>query len=73
MGTEGNPLSNRPQSPHVKKQPEGPQSLEDVQREHIIQVLRQQKGNIKATAQILGISRTTLYKKIRDYDIDAPV
>jgi len=48
-------------------------TLEEVQREHIQRVLRAQRGNIKATAQILGISRTTLYKKIRDYAIDAPV
>lgn len=48
-------------------------TLEEVQREHIQRVLRAQRGNIKATAQILGISRTTLYKKIRDYGIDAPL
>jgi transcriptional regulator with GAF, ATPase, and Fis domain len=48
-------------------------SLEDVQRDHISRVLRKQQGNIKATAQVLGISRTTLYKKIRDLSIDAPV
>lgn len=48
-------------------------TLEDVEREHITNVLRGQRGNIKATAQILGISRTTLYKKIRDFNIDAPV
>jgi len=48
-------------------------TLEDVQRDHIGGVLRRQRGNIKATAQILGISRTTLYKKIRDFNISAPV
>jgi transcriptional regulator with GAF, ATPase, and Fis domain len=48
-------------------------TLEDVEREHIVSVLRAQKGNIKATANVLGISRTTLYKKIRDYRIDAPI
>ncbi|MCA9623600.1 MAG: sigma-54-dependent Fis family transcriptional regulator, partial [Myxococcales bacterium] len=48
-------------------------SLEDVQRDHIELVLRSQRGNIKATALILGISRTTLYKKIRDLGIDAPM
>ncbi|MEM6789244.1 MAG: sigma-54-dependent Fis family transcriptional regulator [Myxococcota bacterium] len=50
-----------------------PETLEDVQREHIRRVLREQRGNIKATATVLGISRTTLYKKIRDMDIDAPL
>jgi transcriptional regulator with PAS, ATPase and Fis domain len=48
-------------------------TLEDVQRDHIGTVLRAQRGNIKATAEVLGISRTTLYKKIRDYAIDAPI
>ena len=47
--------------------------LADMERDHIIGVLRSQKGNIKATAEILGISRTTLYKKIRSYRIDAPM
>jgi transcriptional regulator with PAS, ATPase and Fis domain len=48
-------------------------SLDDLQRDHISSVLRSQRGNIKATAKILGISRTTLYKKIRDFGIDAPI
>jgi transcriptional regulator with GAF, ATPase, and Fis domain len=48
-------------------------TLAEVQRDHIEKVLRAQRGNIKASAEILGISRTTLYKKIRDYEIDAPV
>ncbi len=48
-------------------------SLDDIQCDHIATVLRAQRGNIKATAEVLGISRTTLYKKIRDFDIDAPV
>jgi len=48
-------------------------SLDEVQIDHIARVLRAQRGNIKATAEVLGISRTTLYKKIRDFDIDAPV
>jgi sigma-54 dependent transcriptional regulator, acetoin dehydrogenase operon transcriptional activator AcoR len=48
-------------------------TLDEVEREHISQVLRAQRGNIKATARVLGISRTTLYKKIREYHIDAPI
>jgi DNA-binding NtrC family response regulator len=48
-------------------------TLEDIEREHIVSILRGQKGNIKATATILGISRTTLYKKIREYRIDAQI
>ena len=45
-------------------------SLKDMERDHIERVLRAQGGNIKATAQILGVSRTTLYKKLRDYGIN---
>jgi transcriptional regulator with GAF, ATPase, and Fis domain len=48
-------------------------SLDDVQKRHIQSMLHNQRGNIKATAQLLGISRTTLYKKIRDFGIDAPM
>jgi transcriptional regulator with GAF, ATPase, and Fis domain len=47
-------------------------SLEDMEREHIERVLRSQGGNIKAASEILSISRTTLYKKIRDYGIGTP-
>jgi len=48
----------------------GGRSLRDMERDHIVRVLRAQGGNIKATAAILGVSRTTLYKKLRDYGID---
>ena len=44
-------------------------SLADLERDHIAELLRQKGGNIRATAQALGISRTTLYKKIDDLDI----
>jgi transcriptional regulator with PAS, ATPase and Fis domain len=44
--------------------------LKEVEREHIADVLRVKEGNIKASAKVLGISRTTLYKKIKRYKID---
>ncbi len=44
-------------------------SLAEVEKEHIAFVLGVQKGNLQATAKILGISRTTLYKKIRQYGL----
>jgi transcriptional regulator with GAF, ATPase, and Fis domain len=67
------PDSSHPPSPDDSGELYALRTLDDVQREHIMSVLRAQRGNIKATAQILGISRTTLYKKIRDYRIDAPI
>jgi DNA-binding NtrC family response regulator len=48
---------------------QGLKSLAEVEREHIGFVLGTQKGNLQATAKILGISRTTLYKKIRQYGL----
>jgi DNA-binding NtrC family response regulator len=48
----------------------GERSLKEVERQHIAWVLREQGGNIKAAAGVLGVSRTTLYKKLKDYGID---
>ncbi len=65
--------STRPPGPEDTGEVMALRTLEDVEKDHIASILRSQKGNIKATAMILGISRTTLYKKLRDYRIDAPV
>ena len=44
-------------------------SLADVEREHILRVLRLHRGNSTAAARQLGISRTTLWRKLRQYGI----
>jgi DNA-binding NtrC family response regulator len=44
-------------------------SLRDVEKEHIEKILREVKGNITQAAEILGINRVTLYRKIKEYDI----
>ncbi len=44
-----------------------PESLEDLERDHIIRILQQTGGNQSSAAQILGINRKTLYKKIHKY------
>jgi DNA-binding NtrC family response regulator len=49
--------------------PSGGRTLEDVQRAHIEQVLRETNYNVSRTAQILGIDRTTLYNKLRRYGL----
>jgi DNA-binding NtrC family response regulator len=43
------------------------QTLEDVEREHIISALRRNHGNRTATALELGISRRTLQYKLSEY------
>ena len=44
--------------------------LKDLEREGIIAALRATDGNKAQAAQVLEIDRSTLYKKIKDYDID---
>jgi DNA-binding NtrC family response regulator len=45
-------------------------SLEDLEREHIIRVLRETRGNKKKAAEVLGIERRTLYNKAKRLGID---
>lgn len=50
-----------------KNRVSSPKSLEDLERDHIIRILQQTGGNQSSAAQILGINRKTLYKKIHKY------
>jgi DNA-binding NtrC family response regulator len=51
--------------------PPGQLSLEEIQRLHITAILEQTRGNKKQAAEILGISRNTLYEKLKAYGIPA--
>ncbi|HEX9618493.1 MAG TPA: sigma-54 dependent transcriptional regulator [Polyangiaceae bacterium] len=42
--------------------------LEEVERRYIFQVLAACKGNRSQAAQILGLNRKTLYRKLQDYE-----
>jgi transcriptional regulator with PAS, ATPase and Fis domain len=44
-------------------------SLEEVERQHIGRVLEDMAGNVSAAAARLGISRTTLWRKMKRYGI----
>ncbi len=48
-------------------------SLRDIERRAIETTLERTEGNVKAAAEILGIDRSTLYEKIKRYDIHRPV
>jgi two-component system, NtrC family, response regulator AtoC len=48
---------------------EPPQTLGQVEMEHILKMLDQTNWHITRTAEILGISRPTLRQKIREYQI----
>ncbi|WP_410001189.1 helix-turn-helix domain-containing protein [Serratia quinivorans] len=45
-------------------------AVEDHNRIHIIQVIEANGGNLRQAAQMLGLSRTTLYNKINKWQID---
>ena len=45
-------------------------SLKDVEKTHIQRVLTENQWNIARSAKILGIDRSTLYSKIKRYDIE---
>ena len=43
--------------------------LEDVERNHILSVLKSVDNNKNEAADILGIGLTTLYRKLNDYKL----
>src|SRR2546429_742379 len=45
-----------------------PVTLEQLEREHILRILKESDGNRERTAAILGISSRTLYRKLREYE-----
>ncbi len=49
---------------------DGVKSLEDLERNAILQALAQCHGNKKKAAQVLGIQRPTLYNKMKRYAIE---
>jgi DNA-binding NtrC family response regulator len=45
-------------------------SLNSLEKELIIKVLQKNKGHRKSTARELGIAERTLYRKIKEYEIE---
>jgi transcriptional activator for dhaKLM operon len=41
-----------------------------MERETILLMLQMHRGNVSRMAHVLDISRTTLWRKLRDYGID---
>ena len=50
--------------------PGGEASLDSMEKEHIIKILKETGGNKKKAAEILGIERRTLYNKAKRLGID---
>jgi len=57
--------SRRPGAPPVSES----ESLERIEREHIIRVLKTAKGNQSVAATLLNIDRKTLYRKRKKYGL----
>jgi two-component system response regulator HydG len=53
----------------AKRPAETPAALDDLEREHIVDVLRQVSGNRMAAAKVLGISRRALYRRLERHRI----
>jgi two-component system response regulator HydG len=45
-------------------------TLEEVERRHVIQVLRAMEGNRTQAAKVLGVNRRTLYRRLNRLNID---
>ncbi len=45
------------------------QSMEDVEKQHILSALRTTGWNVSAASRLLGIARSTFYQKIKKYQI----
>ncbi len=46
------------------------ETLDDVERNHILKILSEAGGNKTKTAEILGIGLTTLYRKLQSYGLE---
>ncbi len=58
-----------PPAPAIAAHADGPVSLDDAMREHLIEVLSQTSWNISRTAALLGISRNTLRARMDKYGL----
>jgi DNA-binding NtrC family response regulator len=59
----------RPSSAEADAFALGSMTLEEIERRAIVATLRKTQGNVKEAAVVLGIDRSTLYEKLKRYDI----
>jgi DNA-binding NtrC family response regulator len=63
------PAAAQPSPPTPAPGARGLRSLADVEREHVMHVLEALGGNMTSAAEVLGVSRATLYRKMREYGV----
>lgn len=50
-------------------EPTSGRTLDDIERAHIERVLRETQHNVSRAARVLDIDRTTVYNKLKRYDL----
>ena len=63
-------LTERPPEPLIQDRPTPNPALDTIERAYIEHVLRAEGGNKTRAAEVLGIDPSTLYRKIKRYDLD---
>ncbi len=65
------PDGSHAQLPESEPEPNNPRivSLADLEREAILETVRQLKGDKLMAAKLLGIGKTTLYRKLKEYGV----
>jgi DNA-binding NtrC family response regulator len=71
FGEEAAEVQSESGAPETRRSlPSEVKALDDMEKAHIIRILRETKGNKKKAAEILGIERRTLYNKAKRLGID---
>jgi len=63
-------LREKPAQPLIQETPPANPTLEVIERAYIEHVLRAENGNKSRAAEVLGIDPSTLYRKIKRYQLD---
>jgi DNA-binding NtrC family response regulator len=69
IGVEPMSAPARPRAGELVPRHSAPAALEQLERAHIVDVLRQVNGNRMAAAKVLGISRRALYRRLERHNI----
>ena len=69
MGVRGDVRAERDHA-DVGRRRSPQQNLAEVEKAHTVQTLERCGWNHSRAAEALGIARTTLWRKLKDYDLD---
>jgi transcriptional regulator with PAS, ATPase and Fis domain len=61
---------NSPKNGIRNSEPDNKDSIESIEKQHILKTLAKVNNNKAEAAKILNIGLTTLYRKLKEYDIE---